>query len=133
MHPPLTGIDHVHVYVADRDRAQEWYADILGFVPVDAYRFWADDGGPLTLQDADGCIHLALFERPGAGGNTALALGTTADGFLAWQAHLEGRGIKVRVSDHTKAWSMYFADPDDNLHEITTYDHEAVAAELSSG
>ncbi len=30
---------------------------------VTGLEFWATDGGPLTIGDASGSIHLALFER----------------------------------------------------------------------
>ena len=34
-------LDHVHIRVPDRAEAARWYAEHLGFEPVDAYDFWA--------------------------------------------------------------------------------------------
>ena len=34
MHPPLTGIDHVHIYVSDRARASEWYEETYDYDAV---------------------------------------------------------------------------------------------------
>lgn len=33
--PQLDGIDHVHVYVANWEKAGRWYADVLGFKRVE--------------------------------------------------------------------------------------------------
>ena len=131
MMPAMTGIDHIHVYVASWAQAEQWYKDVLGFEGVDAYMSWAVPGGPLTLENADGNVHLALFERENHEGSTAIAFGATGEEFLAWKAHLETKGLELRISDHELAYSLYFYDPDNNMHEITTYDHEYVRDQLA--
>ena len=73
MPPKLTGIDHVHVYVANWSEAEKWYAEILGFRRVEALMSWAVPGGPLTLEHAESNVHLALFERDSHSGSTAIA------------------------------------------------------------
>ena len=89
MTPELERVDHVHVFVSDRTAAERWYARVLGLERIDALAFWAPEGGPLTLGNASGSIHLALFERPPAGKcRSTIALATSADGLLAWQRHL---------------------------------------------
>lgn len=125
----LNGIDHIHVYVPDREQAAAWFRDLLGFEVVESLRVWAADGGPLTIADATG-IHLALFERVGAAPSTAIAFGADAENFLEFKRVLEGRGILVRCSDHDMAWSLYFKDPYENLYEITCWDHRAVSEAL---
>ena len=67
--PALTGIDHIHVYVDDRAAAERWYRDVLGFTVVEKFRFWATPDGPLTLENAEGNVHLALFRAEQADGN----------------------------------------------------------------
>ena len=131
MTPKLKGFDHIHVYVAEWVRAEEWYRDVLGFTRVEALMSWAVKGGPLTLEDPSGAVHLALFEREDHKGSTAIAFGATADQFLAWKQHLESKGLKLRITDHQLAYSLYFFDPDNNMHEITTYDHEPVRQALN--
>ena len=128
--PALAGIDHVHVYVDSHAEAERWYGDVLGFARIEEFAFWAADGGPLTLEDPGGRVHLALFERPGHPDTSAIAFGAGGDEFLAWKAHLERHGLTLRVSDHDLAYSLYFSDPWGNLHEITTYDHEHVRRRL---
>ena len=132
MTPAMKGIDHIHVYVASWERAEQWYEDVLGFKRLEAYMSWAVPGGPLTIENADGNVHLALFERENQDGSTAIAFGAAGEEFLAWKAHLEAKGIELRISDHDLAYSLYFYDPDNNMHEITTYDHEYVREKLTT-
>ena len=114
----------MHVHVADRERAAAWYADVLGFTIVEKYRAWGEDpGGPLTIADATGRIHLALFATE-APRHDVLAFGVTGEEFVAWRRHLVDRGLDVRYADHQQALSLYFLDGDGNTLEITTYDVE---------
>lgn len=55
-----------------------------------------------------------------------VALAVTAQGLVAWQAHLARElGRELEAVDHDVSWSIYFTDPDGNPFEITTYDYEA--------
>lgn len=129
--PVLTGIDHIHVYVKNRQAAAQWYGDKMGFSVTEALKPWAEDPqGPLTIEDASGRIHLALFQRDDFKPGTAIAFATDGEGFLQWKQHLEANDLLARLADHRLAWSMYFYDPDGNMHEITTYQYEQVAQSL---
>ena len=128
--PRLDGVDHVHVYVASWDAAERWYEDVLGFKRVESLMSWAVKGGPLTLENPDKTLHLALFEKENHKGDSVIAFGATGANFLAWKTHLENKGLKLRIADHQLSYSLYFTDPDANMHEITTYDREAVARQL---
>jgi catechol 2,3-dioxygenase-like lactoylglutathione lyase family enzyme len=81
--PAFEAIDHLHLNVSDRPAAEAWYARVLGLRRLAAYEHWAQDGGPLTVADADGRLNLALFERPPQGGVPTIALRVTAAGLLA--------------------------------------------------
>lgn len=120
---PLDAFDHVHVYVQDRAAAERWYARVLGLSRSEALAFWAAGGGPLTLQNASGSIHIALFERPAKPCRSTIALRVPGAAFGDWQAHLQ-RELPGGVSfeDHQASVSLYFADPDGNPYEITSYD-----------
>ncbi len=109
MTPHISKIDHVHVYVSQRDEAEAWYEDVLGFKTVAALRQWATKDGPQTMENEDGSVHIALFERPDHDGSLTIAFGTSAEGFLAWKKHLEGRGLKLRLTDHELASSLYLS------------------------
>jgi len=133
MLPTLESIDHVHVYVKDRAQAAQWYRDHLGFKVHPTYEFWAEDiNGPLTIADASDAIHIALFQRQDFAPASTIAFRVNGENFVAWKAQLENSGLLLRCSDHTVSWSLYFQDPDENSHEITTYDHALVAKALSS-
>ena len=129
--PPLDRIDHLHVHVQDRAAAERWYAEVLGLRRVEALARWATGGGPLTLADATGRVHLALFERPPQPSRATIAVGVDAAAFMAWRRHLAQRlGAAPEAVDHELSWSMYFSDPDRNPYEITCYQHGTVAAAL---
>ena len=130
MTPKLRGIDHVHVYVTSWSEAEEWYQTVLGFKRVEALMVWAVKNGPLTLENPEGNVHLALFESENSPTST-IAFGADGEEFLAWKAHLENHSLELRLTDHKLAWSLYFHDPFGNLHEITTYDHAHVAQHLT--
>ena len=133
MAPALERFDHVHVFVADRAAAERWYAEVLGFVRVPELAFWSAGGGPLTLANADGGIHLALFEGAPQPNRATIAFGTGAAQFLVWRRHLRERlGRAPRLDDHTLCYSMYFADPDGNPYEITCDAHAALKGALEN-
>ena len=123
MAPTLKNIDHVHVFVADRVAAEAWYANMLGFTRIVALESWALDGGPLTIADASGAIHIALFEAVPIKTRSTVAFGANAAQYLAWREHLsKAMGSAVSFEDHGMSLSMYFRDPDGNPFEITCYE-----------
>jgi catechol-2,3-dioxygenase len=131
--PTVSSIDHVHVYVVNRDKAEAWYARVLGFTRTKELEFWAVDGGPLTLQNADGTVHIALFERSAATRHSTIALKVNAQEYLSWRLHLAQHLDQSFTSeDHEVSLSMYFDDIDGNPYEITTYEHEAVRRALAA-
>ncbi len=127
MAPRISGVDHIHVFVADRAKACHWYREVLGLMPVAQYAAWATDGGPLTVANAEGSVHLALFERPTAPNRATIALGVSGLELLRWQAHLQSvLGKTVALVDHQLSWSLYLSDPDGNPFEITSTEVESV-------
>lgn len=124
MPPEIEAFDHIHVFVADRSAAERWYYQALGFTRSKELEFWATNGGPLTLQNITGSVHLALFERPSQKNRATVALRVGAKQFNQWLIHLRAQlpGI-VTVEDHGVSLSLYFHDPDGNPYEITTYEH----------
>jgi catechol 2,3-dioxygenase-like lactoylglutathione lyase family enzyme len=130
--PPLAGVDHVHVLVRDRAAAVAWYRNVMGLAPVPEFEVWQADGGPLTLADASGRVHIALFERaPSADNKAVVALGVDASGFVQWREHLtHALGTAPAFVDHDLSLSLYFRDPDGNPYEITTYDVTSARAAL---
>ena len=130
MIPAFDRIDHIHLYATNRNRAEQWYAEMLGFTRVPELESWAD-GGPLTLANSSGTVHIALFEAPAQPCRSVIALSVGAQEFIAWRQHLVDKLKRpVEAEDHQLSWSLYFADPDGNPWEITTYQHAVVATLL---
>ncbi len=129
MTPSLDRIDHIHVYVTDREVSEQWYAEVLGLSRMPELESWATDGGPLTVANETGTVHLALFERKPQPSRSTIAFGVTAPEFIAWRKHLVAAlDGPPKVEDHELSWSLYFSDPDGNPYEITTYEYAAVEA-----
>lgn len=129
--PKLTGIDHIHVYVPSRVEAAKWFESVLGLQVSEPLRVWATEGGPLTVENKSGTVHLALFKREDFTPSTAIAFAADAENFLEWKTALEAKGILDRCTDHSLAWSLYFHDPYSNMYEITTYEHAEVSEALA--
>ena len=128
MIPRLQGIDHIHVHVPDRPQAEKWYREVLGFERVAALENWAADGGPLTIQDANGSTHLAMFEREVPHNHATIAFKVDGKGLLSWQQHLsDALNMKINLVDHDSSWSIYFSDPYGNPFEITSYEYEWIS------
>lgn len=134
-------IDHVHVTVADREAAAAWYETVLGLERDPHFAQWAADRhGPLFLKTGEGRTALSLFQRLGgpAGGAQTIAFRVDAANFVRLIRSLDGtlkssRGVAIEaasVIDHDLSLSIYLADLDGNPVEITTYDRDAVRAEL---
>ena len=131
--PRLRTIDHVHVYVADRVASEAWYERVLGFTRAKEYEAWAADGGPLTVQNSEGTVHIALFERAPMKTRSTIALGVSAVEYMEWKCHLvQELGQPPTAEDHELSLSLYFTDPDGNPYEITSYEHEAVRRALAA-
>jgi catechol-2,3-dioxygenase len=130
MIPVFDRIDHIHVYATDRKKAEQWYADMMGFARMPELESWAD-GGPLMLSNSSGTVHIALFEAPAQPCRSVIALSVGAEEFVAWRRHLVDKLQRpVEAEDHQLSWSLYFADPDGNPWEITSYQHAVVATLL---
>ena len=130
MIPVFDRIDHIHVYVTDRNKAEQWYADVMGFSRVPELESWAVDG-PLTLQNPSGTVHIALFQAPAQPCRSVIAVAVGPNEFIAWRQHLVDKLKRpVEPEDHRLSWSLYFADPDGNPWEITSYQHAVIATLL---
>ena len=122
------GVDHIHLYAPDREAAAKWYEEVLGFEVVEHMAFWAKDpGGPLTLQNPKGAIHLAVF-RSDKQKPFSLAFGASGEEYLQWRTYLKTAPVSLAEKEHQISWSLYFNDPYGNEIEITTYDYDAVSA-----
>jgi catechol 2,3-dioxygenase-like lactoylglutathione lyase family enzyme len=136
-------LDHVELFVPDRDVAAAWYARTLGLEVLRDHAAWAaDSDGPLMIGTAHAGTKLALFvgepqgARPTAG-FSRVAFRVSRQDFEAFRAHVLAnpvfgeQGEEVRelaVRDHGAALSVYFRDPYGHRLEVTTYDVAPAAA-----
>lgn len=122
--PPGTRIGHVHLKVADLDRALGFYCGVLGFELMQRY------GTEAAFVSAGGYHHhigLNTWEsrggRPPASGTTglyhlAILYPTRADLADALK-RLVAHGISLDgASDHGVSEALYLRDPDDNGIEL---------------
>lgn len=139
----LGRLDHVHIRVPDRAEAAAWYAEHLGFEPVDAFAFWAEgfEGGPLQISADGGHTTLALFEagpHPMIEQKTGVAFSVDAAMFVMFARSLPGAfhrpgGDRLRPSDlidFDLCWAYDFADPWGNVYELNTYEYDRVRTDL---
>jgi catechol 2,3-dioxygenase len=117
-------IGHIHLRVADIDRALKFYCDVLGFelmqrlgaqaafVSAGGYHHhiglntWESRGGAAPAPGTTGLYHLAILYP------TRAALGAALRRVLDAKIPLEG------ASDHGVSEAIYLRDPDDNGVEL---------------
>ena len=133
-------IDHIELFVPNREQAAQWYGEVLGFQILEEHRDWATENGPLMISNDGGSTMIALFKGPPQGEREAcgfrrLAFRVPAPEFLrflesssAWRRTPLGA---EEIKDHEKAVSVYFADPFGNPLEVTTYEAAEVRAALA--
>ena len=130
--PPLTGVLETALYVADVDRAAEFYGRLFGS------RVLLDEPERLRALDVAGRQVLLLFKAgasdqdnpvPGgvvpphdARGRMHVCFAVPAGSPGAWEAHLATLGIPVAARVHAPggATCLYLRDPDGHLVELAT-------------
>lgn len=140
-------IDHVELYVPDRRTAAQWYRDVLGLEVIPEFEHWAEDPrGPLMISTELGGTKLALFEGQPTGsqetvGFHLVAFRVNARSFAQFVADLGRLQLRDKhgrivdpglVSDHRKAYSVYFCDPYGHQLEITTYEYDEAKIALNA-
>jgi catechol 2,3-dioxygenase len=123
IHPGVR-IGHVHLKVADLDRALKFYRDVLGFelqqrfgtqaafLSAGGYHHhlglntWESRGGPPPPRGTTGLYHVAILYPSRA------ALADAVRRVLAAGVELDG------AADHGVSEAIYLRDPDDNGVEL---------------
>ena len=121
---PQARIGHVHLKVADLDRAIDFYSRVLGFELTQRYgpgaaflgaggyhhhiglNTWTSQGGQPPEPARTGLYHLAILYPD------RTALGVAAKRVVDAGVPFEG------AADHGVSEALYFRDPDDNGIEI---------------
>jgi catechol 2,3-dioxygenase len=121
---PQTRIGHVHLTVADLDRALAFYRDVLGFEVTSRYgrdavflsaggyhhhiglNTWAGRGAPRPAPGTTGLYHFAILYKD------RKTLATAVRRVIEAGVRLDG------ASDHGVSEAIYLRDPDGNGLEL---------------
>jgi len=122
--PPQTRIGHVHLKVADLDRALKFYQDLLGFELITMYgnqaafisaggyhhhiglNTWHSLGAPPATQNGVGLYH------------TAILYPTRKDLAIIFDRLRKNKYPLTGASDHGVSEALYLNDPDGNGVEL---------------
>ena len=122
--PDQTRIGHIHLKVADLDRALEFYRDLLGFTVTTLYgdqaafisaggyhhhiglNTWYSKNGPPAPVRSAGLFH------------TAILYPTRRDLAVAFQRLIDAEYPITGASDHGVSEAIYLNDPDQNGVEL---------------
>jgi catechol 2,3-dioxygenase len=122
--PDGTRIGHVHLKVADIERALEFYCGVLGFTLMQRFgpgaafvsaggyhhhiglNTWESAGGAPPPRGATGLYHLAILYP------TRADLGRALKGLIRHKVPLDG------AADHGVSEALYLRDPDENGVEL---------------
>ena len=121
----LDRLDHVSLNVSDRPASIAWYRDVFGLEQRNEPR---QDDWPVFMGEFGRCVALfqAEVESPARAeestGLRHVAFMLGREDLERAQEHLAARGVEFRVEDHGSALSVYVADPDGNVVELTTYE-----------
>lgn len=140
----LGRLDHVHIRVPDQAEAVAWYAENLGFEPIERFDFWASsvEDGPIQITADGGVTSLALFKasdaHPMIPQQTGVAFSVDAAAFAQFVRSLPngidspaGRPlVPADVVDFDLCWAYDFVDPWENRYELNCYDYDRVKAEV---
>ena len=121
----VQSLGHVVLKVTDLERAEKFYAGLLG-MPVCARL--DEQGMKMTFFSLGNHHDLAICEVNGkdspagaqAAGlhHVAFCIGTELDELKEAKKHLESSGLELHSVDHEVTKSLYFNDPDGNMVEL---------------
>jgi catechol 2,3-dioxygenase-like lactoylglutathione lyase family enzyme len=119
--PPMLGIRHVALYVADLAAAERFWVDVMGYAvewrpdPDNVYLCGAHDNLALHRQESRG-------DAPGAGRLDHIGIAVAAAPDVdAWAAHLEAHGVALKAAPRTHrdgSRSLYFHGPEGLVVQI---------------
>ena len=127
MKPKLQNIDHIHVFVPDREDALDWYSNILGLKPSEEI-IVLPESGPLMIRNNEGNINIALFKSKLKDNQAVIAFKVSGEQFINCHNTItHSLTENLEVVDHDIQFSIYFEDPFGNPYEITSYDYDMLA------
>ena len=137
----IEDIDHIEMFVSNREKAAKWYEEIFGLKPIEELEMWSKIG-PLFIGNKDRSVTLAIMngKKENDGSINRMAFRTTGEKFIDFLNRIDGLNLfflnekvtKEHVVDHDLSYSIYFDDPDGNKLELTCYDHDYLKSKIQS-
>jgi len=125
--PRITGILETVLYVADIDRAERFYRDVMALRPIgkepERHAFFRVGSGVLLLFRAERTRRSASVPPHGAEGEIHVCFTTAGDEYETWKARIRQYRILIeKEAEWPGGRSFYFRDPDGNLLELANAD-----------
>jgi glyoxylase I family protein len=121
-------LDHVAIPVADAARSRRFYEDVLGLPLVDAMSGDDWEGRPWLLMFfglGDGrqlalcCVRGAKWQGERGLPSDARHYALATEALEPWRTRLRSARVDFREEDHGAQHSLFVADPDGTMLEIT--------------
>jgi catechol-2,3-dioxygenase len=119
---PVSGVNELVLEVVDLERAEHFYAELLGFPVVERWEH-RDAVWVLAGSTRIGLWTPQVGVAGGRGGiHVHYALHIAAENYSATVERLRGRGLEVFEDDFGDSRAAYVTDPDGNVVEFWTGD-----------
>ncbi len=125
--PRVTGILETVLYVADVDRAERFYRDVMALRQIGKepgrHVFFRVGSGVLLLFRAERTRQSQSVPPHGAEGEIHVCFTTTPEDYEAWKRRIRAQHIPIeQETEWPGGRSFYFRDPDGNLLELANAD-----------
>ena len=115
--PPMLGIRHVALYVADLTAAERFWVDVMGYAVE-----WRPDPDNVYLCGARDNLALHQHEVSAAGRLDHIGIAVAAaDDVDAWATYLSSQGVPLKTQPKTHrdgSRSIYFHGPEGLLIQV---------------
>lgn len=105
----IDDIDHIEMFVSDREKAAKWYEEIFGLKPIKELGMWSKIG-PLFVGNRDRSVTLAIMngKKENDGSINRMAFRTTGEKFIDFLNQIDDLNLffskkkvtKEQVVDH---------------------------------
>lgn len=125
--PRITGVLETVLYVADIDRAEQFYRDVLGLKQIGKepgrHVFFRVGPAVLLLFRAEVTRRAGTLPPHGADGQIHVCFTTSPADYEAWKKRARDHGVTIEQEiEWPRGRSFYFHDPDGNLLELADND-----------
>jgi catechol 2,3-dioxygenase-like lactoylglutathione lyase family enzyme len=125
--PRITGILETVLYVADVDRAERFYRDVMGLNQIGKepgrHVFFRVGSGVLLLFRAETTRQAGSLPQHGADGEIHVCFTVSPAEYEPWKRRIRECGSAIlQETEWNRGRSFYFRDPDGNLLELANAD-----------